>query len=101
LPAGRRLATSRPCSPTLGFHAIGPTRELRREQRQGRSGGGKRQRRVGTSGGGGTGREQAANGFDLEHEWGFFVANRRVPPVSGPRGGPYLSAPVAVDGVLP
>jgi hypothetical protein len=36
------------------------------------SGDAERQRRAGMSDGGGTGRELAANGFDLEHEWGIF-----------------------------
>jgi hypothetical protein len=30
----------------------------------------------------------------------FFGVDERVPPVSSPRGGPYLSAPVAADIIL-
>jgi hypothetical protein len=78
----------------------GATREPRREQRRCGSGGGvERLRRVGMTSDSAS-REQAGNKFNFEHEWGFFGADRWVLLVSGLRGGPYLSALAATDGIV-
>jgi hypothetical protein len=81
----------------------GPMRELRREQQRHGSGGDEQRRGAAAPGGDerwwrrGSG---AGRGFDLEHEWKFFGADRWVPPVSGPRDGPYLSALVGTNEIM-
>jgi hypothetical protein len=62
LPAGRRLATSRQCNPTLGFEAFGTTRE----QQRGGSGGGEQRCGAAAPGGDERRRGVAAPGGD---EW--------------------------------
>jgi hypothetical protein len=79
LPAGQWAATSRPCSLTLRFHAVGPTREPWRDQRRGGSCGGERRRWRGSG---------VGSRIRFRARMGILCADRRVPLVSAAQAGP-------------